>query len=107
MRQAGRAGTFVFIVRALSPTGALSGAIFISDSQDVCYAALDSQKAASAAGSEAGMDCGTALCEAGPLNPYGEALLRCVFARPCAPAPAAEARFGEKSGSQRNYQAVG
>ena len=65
MRQPGRAGIFMFIVRALPPTGALSGAIFVSDYPDLCYAALDSQKAASAAGSEASMDCGTAPAKQG------------------------------------------
>src|SRR5271166_6680557 len=49
--------------------------------------------------SEAGMDCGTAPATRARLNPYGEALWRRVFARPRAPAPAAEGRFAEKSAS--------
>ncbi len=61
-----------------------------------------SPKAASAAGSEAGM-CGTALATRARLNPYGEALRRRIFACPRAPAPAAEGRVGEKSGSQFGF----
>src|SRR5271157_5057520 len=49
------------------------------------------------------MDCGTALAKQARLNPCDEALRRCVFARPRAPAPAAEGRFGEKSGSQFGF----
>jgi hypothetical protein len=37
---------FVFIIRALSPTGRLSLAIFVSDFQDLCYSLLVPQKAA-------------------------------------------------------------
>jgi hypothetical protein len=33
----GRASDFVFIIRPLSPTGALSHAIFVSDFPDLCY----------------------------------------------------------------------
>ena len=58
------------------------------------------RRVASAAGSEAGMDCGTALAKQARLRPCGEALRRRVFARPRAPASAAEGRLGEKSGSQ-------
>ncbi len=36
-RLGARWGYFVFIIRALSPTGALSHAIFVSDFQDLCY----------------------------------------------------------------------
>ena len=65
------------------------------------------KKAAIAAGSEAGMDCGTALAKQARLNPHGEALRRRVFAPPRAPAPAAAGLFTEKSGSQCNFQAGG
>ena len=84
----GRAGRyFVFIIRALSPTGALSRAIFVSDFPDLCYScSWFPKKAASAAGSEAGMDCATALAK----RACGEALRWRVFARPRAPALAAE-----------------
>src|SRR5208282_1785717 len=61
------------------------------------------QKAASAAGSEAGMDCGTALAKEARLSPYREALRRRVLARPRALAPADEGRVGEKSGSQFGF----
>ena len=57
------------------------------------------KRPASAAGSEAGMDCGTAPAKRARLNPCGESLLRRMVARPRAPAPTAERRFGEKSGS--------
>src|SRR5271165_5849980 len=60
---------------------------------------LGSQKAADAAGSEAGMDFGTALARQAWVNPYGEALRRRVFAPPGADA-VAEGRIGEKSSSQ-------
>ena len=49
------------------------------------------------------MDCGTARATRAQLNPYGEALRRRAFARPHAPAPAAEGRFGEKSGLQFGF----
>jgi len=49
------------------------------------------------------MDCGTALAKEARLNPYGEALRRRIFACPRAPAPAAEGRVGEKSGSQVGF----
>jgi len=58
------------------------------------------QKAASAAGSEAGVDCGTALAKQARLRPCGEALRGRIFAGGRAPAPAAGGRVGEKSGSQ-------
>ena len=88
-------GYFVFIIRALSPTGALCGAIWFSDFPDLCYSySWFPKKVASAAGSEAGMDCGTALAKQARLNPCGEAL-RGRFARPRVPALAAEGRFGE------------
>jgi hypothetical protein len=72
-------------------------------SRSVLSLLLVPQKAASAAGSEAGMDCGTALAKQARLHPYGEALRRRIFARPRAPAPAAEGRVGEKSGSQSGF----
>jgi len=61
-------------------------------------AALGSQKGREA-GSEAGMDCGTALAKRARLRPCGEALRRRVFARPLAPVPArrgAEGGFARK-----------
>jgi len=79
----------------------LSRAILVSDFQDLCYrCSWFPKKAASAAGSEAGMDCGTALAKQARLHPYREALRRRIFARPRAPTPAAAGRVGEKSGSQ-------
>src|SRR5271157_652653 len=91
---------FVFIIRVLLPTGALSHAILVSDFQDSCYHCSRFPKRPRAAGSEAGMDCGTALAKQARHHPCGEALRRRVVARPRAPAPAAEGRVGEKSGSQ-------
>ncbi len=55
------------------------------------------QKAASAAGSEAGMDCGTALAKQARLNPHGEALLGSTSRRP----PRGESE--RKSGSQFGF----
>jgi hypothetical protein len=93
----GRASDFVFIIRPLSPTGALSHAIFVSDFPDLCYTcSWFPKRPASEAGSEAGMDCRTALAKQARLHPCGEALRRRVFACPRAPAPAAEGRVGEK-----------
>ncbi|HME83331.1 MAG TPA: acylphosphatase [Roseiarcus sp.] len=64
------------------------------------------QKAASAAGSEARMDCGTALAEQARLHPCGEALRRRSFARRRAPAPAAGfARKPLKSHDSRKKEA--
>src|SRR5271165_7540913 len=64
------------------------------------------QKAASAAGSEARMDCGTALAEQARLHPCGEALRRRSFARRRAPAPAAGfARKPLKSPDSRKKEA--
>ncbi len=45
------------------------------------------------------MNCGTALEKQARLRPCGEALRGLIFARPRPSAPAAEGRFGEKSGS--------
>ncbi len=69
-------------------------------SRSVLSLLLVPKKAASAAGSEAGMDCGTALAKQARLHPYREALRRRILARPRAPTPAAAGRVGEKSGSQ-------
>jgi hypothetical protein len=68
----------------------MSHAIFVSDFPDLCYMLLVPRKAASAAGSEAGMDCGTAPAKRARLNPCGESLLRRMVARPRAPAPTAD-----------------
>jgi len=69
-------------------------------SRSVLYLLLVPQKAASAAGSEAGVDCGTALAKQARLRPCGEALRGRIFAGGRAPAPAAGGRVGGKSGSQ-------
>jgi len=47
--------------------------------------------------------CGTALAKQARLHPRGEALRRRIFARPRAPAPAAEGRVGENSGSRFGF----
>jgi hypothetical protein len=66
-------GIFLFIIHALSPTGELSQAISVSDFHDPCYrCSWFPKKAASAAGSEAGMDCGTALAKPARLRPCDE-----------------------------------
>ncbi len=49
------------------------------------------------------MDCGTALANQARLNPYGEALQGRAFARPRAPAPAAEGESERKSGSKFGF----
>jgi hypothetical protein len=99
-----RRGYFVFIIRALSPTGALSHAIFVSDFQDLCYSCSWFPKRPRAR-PEA-----TRARIAGRLlrSRRGSIVLaRCCggasFARPRAPVPAAEGRVGEKSGSQFGF----
>jgi len=95
----GAPGYFVFVIRALSPTGALSHAIFVSDFHDRCYScSWFPKKAASAAGSEAGMDCGTALVK----QARAPSLWRGVAAAHLRTSmrAGAEGRAGEKSGSQ-------
>ena len=58
--------------------------------------ALGSPKGSERGRKRGGMDCGTALAKQARLNPCGEALRRRVFARPRAPAPAAEGRFRDE-----------
>ena len=65
-------------------------------SRSVLSLLLVPQKAASAAGGEVGMDCGTALAKQARLSPYREALRRRTFARRRAPRAAAEGRVAEK-----------
>ena len=62
-------------------------------------AALGSQKGCERSRRRDGHGLRDGSCEAGAVNPRDEALRRCVFARPRAPAPAAEGRFAEKSAS--------
>jgi hypothetical protein len=97
----GRAGDISSLLSVRYRRQAHCPAGFLFPIFKICdIAALGSQKGRCAAGSEKGMDLGTALAQQARLNPCGEALGRRLLTRPRAPAPAAGGRVGEKSDSQ-------